>query len=61
METMIKQSEEERNKALESAKQLYNEQMMLKQTIDVLRSSIGLEPMPDKFTENDEKLIYRLK
>lgn len=60
MEATIKQAEDERNKMLEHAKHLYEEQMMVKEQVDMMRTSIGLEPIPDKMSEGDEKLFYRL-
>lgn len=60
MEATIKQAEDERNKMLEHAKQLYEEQVMVKEQVDMMRTSIGLEPIPDRMSEGDEKLFYRL-
>lgn len=60
MEATIKQAEDERNKMLEHAKQLYGEQVMVKEQVDMVRTSIGLEPIPDKMSEGDAKLFYRL-
>ena len=59
METTIKQAEEDRNKALENAKHLFDEQRMLKDQLDMLRSSVGLEALLDNPSENDEKLAYK--
>ncbi len=55
METTIKQSEEERNKALENAKQIYEDYRPLKDEVDMLRDSLGLERLPDVLGE-EEKL-----
>ena len=43
METTIKQAEEDRNKSLETAKHLYEEYRPLKQHVDMLRASVGLD------------------
>lgn len=55
MESTIKQAEEERNRALENAKQLYDDYRPLKEEVDVLRGRIGLDPLPDVHDE-DSKL-----
>ncbi|XP_069124581.1 zinc finger C4H2 domain-containing protein-like [Argopecten irradians] len=55
METTIKQAEEERNRSLESAKKLYEEFRPLKGEVDQMRSSIGMDKLPD-LQEEDEKL-----
>ena len=47
LEATIKQAEEERNRAAESAKKLYNEYIPVKHQVDHLRSTVGLEPLPD--------------
>lgn len=54
MESTIKQAEEERNKSLEAARQLYTEFQPLKGQVDVIRNSLGLECLPD-LTEEDNK------
>lgn len=46
METTIKQAEEERNKSLESAKKLFEEYQPLKDHIDAIRTSVGLDQIP---------------
>ncbi len=43
METTIKQAEEDRAKSLEAARRLYDEYAPLKQHVDVLRASVGLD------------------
>ena len=53
METTIKQSEEERNKALEVAKRLYTEYRPMKEQVDILRGSLGMEALPDIKDENE--------
>lgn len=55
METTVKQAEEDRNKSLESAKQLFQDLRPLKHQVDMLRSSVGLEKLPD-IREAGEKL-----
>ncbi len=45
METTIKQAEEDRNKSMEAAKHVYEEMQPLKQHVDVLRSSMGLDAL----------------
>lgn len=60
METTIKQADEERNKTLEHAKQIYEEQVMVKDQVDRMRTNFGLDPIPDKMSEGDEKLVFRL-
>ena len=52
METTIKHAEEERSKAVDSARNLYEEIQMLKEEVDVVRSNIGLERLPDSDTNN---------
>ena len=51
METTIKQAEEDRNKSLDAAKRLYEEYQPLKQHVDLLRASVGL----DRLSEGDEE------
>lgn len=55
METTIKQAEDERNKALEATKRLYEEYRPLKDEVDSLRAMIGLIKLPD-LQEEEEKL-----
>ena len=55
METTIKQAEDERNKALEATKRLYEEYRPLKDEVDNLRAMIGLIKLPD-LQEEEEKL-----
>jgi len=52
METTIKHAEEERSKAVDSARNLYEEMQLLKEEVDVVRSNIGLERLPDSDTNN---------
>lgn len=54
METTIKQAEEERNRSLESAKQLYDDYKPMKEEVDMLRSRIGQPPLPDLNEEEDK-------
>jgi hypothetical protein len=54
METVIKQSEEDRNKHLEMAKHLNQEFAPLKSLVDKLRSELGLPRLPE-LHEEDEK------
>ena len=46
LESTIKQAEEERNRAAENTKKLYNEYIPVKQQVDHLRSTVGLDPLP---------------
>lgn len=55
METTIKQAEEERSKAYENAKHLYEDCRPLKEEIDIMRMRAGLDVMPD-FAEETERL-----
>jgi hypothetical protein len=55
MESTIKQSEEDRVKSLDSAKRLYEEYRPLKDQVDSLRNSVGLDQLPD-LSEDDPKL-----
>ena len=47
METTVKQAEEERNRTLENAKRLYEEYRPIKDQLDMMRASIGLESLPN--------------
>ena len=47
METTIKQAEEDRNKSLEVAKRLYEEYQLLKQHVDMLPASVGLDRLSE--------------
>ena len=47
MEATIKQAEEERLRNLSGVKQLYDEYKPLKHHVDLLRSTVGLEPLPN--------------
>jgi Zinc finger-containing protein len=47
METTIKHAEEERMKALENARHLFEEHQLLKEQINGMRANIGLDQMPD--------------
>lgn len=55
MEATIKQAEEERGRAMESAKKLYEEYRPLKEEVDHLRAKFGLQPLTE-LQEEDEKL-----
>ena len=57
METTIKHAEEERSKAVDSARNLYEEMQMLKDEVDSVRSNIGLERLPEG--EANSKLIQK--
>ena len=57
METTIKHAEEERSKAVDSARNLYEEMQMLKEEVDVVRSNIGLERLP--LTDSDNKIVQK--
>ena len=47
MESTIKQSEEERTKALEKARLLFEEQRLLKEQLERLKMSVGVEEEVD--------------
>jgi len=51
MESIIKQSEEDRSRSIETVKQLHDEYRPSKHHLDLLRQSIGLEPMPELHDE----------
>lgn len=55
MESTIKQAEEERCRALEGAKRLYDEYKPVKHQVDVLRCGMGLEKLPG-LQDEEEKL-----
>ncbi|GAB1599714.1 zinc finger C4H2 domain-containing protein-like [Argonauta hians] len=55
MEATIKQAEDERNKALDSTKRLYEEYTPLKDEVDNLRMSVGLDKLPE-LQDEEEKL-----
>ncbi|CAH1230118.1 zinc finger C4H2 domain-containing protein-like [Branchiostoma lanceolatum] len=55
METTIKQAEVERNRSLEAAKRMYEEVCPLKEHVDQLRASIGLDKLPS-LEEEDERI-----
>ncbi|KAL3882445.1 hypothetical protein ACJMK2_028784 [Sinanodonta woodiana] len=55
METTIKQAEEERNRSLESLKRLYEDFKPLKEEVDMMRSKLGLQALPD-LDKEDERL-----
>lgn len=54
MESTIKQAEEERNRSLDSAKRLYEEYKPLKDDVDKMRGTIGLDKLPE-LQEEEEK------
>ena len=56
VETTIRHSEEEKKRALESAKQLHSEYKPLKDHLSSLRESIGLEESNND-NENDEHML----
>ncbi|WAR08350.1 ZC4H2-like protein, partial [Mya arenaria] len=53
MEGTIKQAEEERNRSLDTAKQLYEDYRPLKTEVDSLRGRLGLQPLPDIHDEDE--------
>ncbi|XP_076444875.1 zinc finger C4H2 domain-containing protein-like [Babylonia areolata] len=55
MELTIKQAEEERSRATESAKKLYEEYRPLKDDVDRMRMQLGMHPLME-LQEEDEKL-----
>ena len=55
MEATIKQAEEERGRATESAKKLYDEYRPLKEEVDHMRTRLGLRPLIE-LQDEDEKL-----
>lgn len=57
METTIKHAEEERSKAVDSARNLHEEMQMLKEEVDAVRGNIGLERLPD--SETDNKIVQK--
>ena len=54
MENVVKQSEEDRNRHLDTAKHLHQEFQPLKDLIDKLRADIGLPRLPELYEENDK-------
>jgi len=57
METTIKHAEEERIKAADSARNLYEEMQILKEDVDTLRCNVGLERLPD--SEANNKIVQK--
>ncbi|WAQ98869.1 ZC4H2-like protein [Mya arenaria] len=55
MEGTIKQAEEERNRSLDTAKQLYEDYRPLKTEVDSLQGRLGLQPLPD-IQDEDENI-----
>ncbi|XP_021105872.1 zinc finger C4H2 domain-containing protein isoform X1 [Heterocephalus glaber] len=55
MENTIKQSENDLNKLLESTRRLHDEYKPLKEHVDALRMTLGLQRLPD-LCEEEEKL-----
>lgn len=55
MENTIKQSENDLNKLLESTQRLHDEYKPLKEHVDALRMTLGLQRLPD-LCEEEEKL-----
>ncbi|XP_030648695.1 zinc finger C4H2 domain-containing protein isoform X2 [Chanos chanos] len=55
MENTIKQSESDLNKLLESTRRLHDEYKPLKEHVDALRMTLGLQRLPD-LSEEEEKL-----
>uniref|UniRef100_A0A670K015 Zinc finger C4H2-type containing n=1 Tax=Podarcis muralis TaxID=64176 RepID=A0A670K015_PODMU len=59
MENTIKQSENDLNKLLESTRRLHEEYKPLKEHVDALRMTLGLQRLPD-LCEEEEKLSLEL-
>ncbi|XP_017656434.1 zinc finger C4H2 domain-containing protein isoform X5 [Nannospalax galili] len=59
MENTIKQSENDLNKLLESTRRLHDEYKPLKEHVDALRMTLGLQRLPD-LCEEEEKLSLEL-
>ncbi|XP_050166542.1 zinc finger C4H2 domain-containing protein isoform X6 [Myiozetetes cayanensis] len=60
MENTIKQSENDLNKLLESTRRLHDEYKPLKEHVDALRMTLGLQRLPD-LCEEEEKLSLEWK
>lgn len=58
METTIKQAEEDRARSAETARRLYEEYQPLRQHVDLLRASVGLDRLSD-LGEDELKLTPR--
>ena len=54
MENVVKQSEEDRNRHLDTAKHLHQEFQPLKDLIDKLRADIGLPRLPELYEESEK-------
>ncbi|RWS00966.1 zinc finger C4H2 domain-containing protein-like protein [Dinothrombium tinctorium] len=54
MESVIKQSEEDRNRFLEQAKRFHQEFQPTKELIDKLRADVGLPRLPEIYEEDDK-------
>lgn len=59
MENTIKQSESDLNKLLESTRRLHDEYKPLKEHVDALRMTLGLQRLPD-LSQEEEKLSLEL-
>uniref|UniRef100_A0A8C9NYW6 Zinc finger C4H2-type containing n=1 Tax=Spermophilus dauricus TaxID=99837 RepID=A0A8C9NYW6_SPEDA len=59
MENTIKQSENDLNKLLESTRRLHDEYKPLKEHVDALRMTLGLQRLPD-LCEEEEKLSLEM-
>uniref|UniRef100_A0A8C6EYY5 Zinc finger C4H2-type containing n=1 Tax=Marmota marmota marmota TaxID=9994 RepID=A0A8C6EYY5_MARMA len=59
MENTIKQSENDLNKLLESTRRLHDEYKPLKEHVDALRMTLGLQRLPD-LCEEEEKLSLEI-
>ncbi|XP_012999976.1 zinc finger C4H2 domain-containing protein isoform X2 [Cavia porcellus] len=59
MENTIKQSENDLNKLLESTRRLHEEYKPLKEHVDALRMTLGLQRLPD-LCEEEEKLSLEM-
>jgi hypothetical protein len=60
METTIKHAEEERSKALENARSLFEEHQMLKEQVNALRCNIGLDRLPENLVDANNKILHKL-
>jgi len=57
METTIKHAEEERSKAVDSARNLHEEMQMMTEEVDAMRANIGLERLPTG--DADNKIVQK--
>jgi Zinc finger-containing protein len=61
METTIKHAEEERLKALDNARHLFEEHQLLKEQVNAMRGNIGLDPIQDGLCGGDasSKIVHK--